>query len=408
MRLDGCGATDLGRKRHHNDDSIVVDSTRGFFMVADGVGGARAGHVASKMVTEIVHRRMVKVLEQLDSENAPEATCCQRAMVCLQHAIIESGEAIFQRGSVEEPCRGMSTTALALQITGSFAVVGHVGDSRLYLIRSGTIYQLTEDHTLVQILLSRGALTPEEALVFPNRDVIDRVVGRKPTVEVDSLCLDVVEGDSFVLCSDGLSDRVSDAEIKQFVASNNPKDAAGLLVARANELGGHDNASVIVVKAESIRPEVKRMQTEQKVGLLREVFLFRDLSFAETVRVLSVVKEERYPNGHQIIREDERGDTLHVLLEGEADVTEKGVFMTRICRGGHFGELGLLGGVRSATVTARGDTALLRITRDDLFQLIRSDHGLAIKLLWRFLQNVGDRMKSLSTELAHYKARGPR
>ena len=301
-------------------------------------------------------------------------------------------------------CRGMASTGTVLQVTGSTGIIGHVGDSRLYMIRGEQIYQITEDHTLFQQLLNRGGLTTEEAKRFPHRNVLARSIGSGPTVEIDLLLVDVVPGDKFVLCTDGLSDLITPPEILA-VASNLPtKEAVARLVERANEEGGYDNVSVIMVEVTGDVRSGMRLRTEQKVDYLKEVFLFKELSFPETIRVLRVVHEHEFRAGEVIIREGDKGDQLFILVEGAVDVTQGTVHLTTIEPGGHFGELGLIGdGVRSATVSAKSDVVLLGINRQDFFDLVNSDHNLAVRLMWGFLRNLSGRMKDLTSDVTRMK-----
>jgi serine/threonine protein phosphatase PrpC len=407
MGLISWGQTDVGRIRDHNEDSFRVDLEREFYIVADGVGGGAAGEVASSMAIDIIYSDISQEYDALKTEGILDSADGRARMMARVHvAVSDATQRIHQRGQTETRCRGMSTTVVLFQVIGNWAVVGHVGDSRLYMIRDGIVYQVTEDHTLVQMLLNRGALTPEEAATYPNKNIITRAVGRQPAVEADVLCVDVLPNDVFLLCSDGLTDLVPTPEIHQIAISEDPKAAAGKLIDLANKNGGTDNISVVLIHARERRVGKPKLRTEQKVGLLQEVFLFRDLTFQETLRVLNVVSEERRVSGETIIREGEPGDKLYILVEGEADVLQQGVHMTRIGQGGHFGELGLItDGVRTATVVARGDVSLLSIGRDDLFGLVRADHSLAVKLLWGFLQNVTGRMKELSTDLAQVKSK---
>jgi len=407
MNVVSWGQTDVGRKRDHNEDSFVVDPQLGFYMVADGVGGQQAGEVASDMATKIVHNRMKAIGPEIATvKSTQQAAAIQPKVVdSITRAINEASEAIFTQGQTNYSQRGMATTAVVLQIAGTTGVVGHVGDSRLYMIRDGQIYQVTEDHTLLQALLQTGALTPAEAEDFPHKHVIARSVGKSPAVKVDTMIIDVHPGDRFILCSDGLTDLVKPEEIKAEATQRAPESVAQNLINLANQRGGKDNITLIVVEATGeYHTQAVQIRTEQKVNFLKQVFLFRDLSFQEVLRVLTAVREVRFRDGEVIIREGDLGDELFILVEGEVAVYQNGVHLTRIRQGNHFGELALLGdGVRSATVASIGNTVLLTISKRDFYQLVSSDHGLALHLLWGFLQNLTGRMKSLSAELTQMR-----
>ena len=410
MRLVSWGQTDVGRVRDHNEDSIIVDAPRNFFMVADGVGGGAAGEVASRAAVDIVHQRLAALVDHAGQAamtgSHPSANQVQsETRMGLDRAINEACEAIYSRSQNEIRCRGMATTAVALQVLGNAGIIGHVGDSRLFMVRQGQIYQVTEDHTLVQQLLQTGVLTPEDARDFPHKSVLARSVGKHPAVKVDTMVVDIAPQDRFVLCSDGLSDLVEAQEIRRVVEEAAPQEAAQALIDMANQAGGRDNISVIIVEARGDAPRSKRLRTEHKVELLSNVFLFKDLTFQETMRVLAVVDEVYVEDRQTILREGETGDDFYVLVSGEAVVSKNGVSLTTIRTGGHFGELALLGdGVRSASVTAHGKCVLLRISKQDFYSLVSTDHGLSLKLLWGFLQNVAGRMKNLSSEVTQLRS----
>lgn len=402
MKLVAWGQTDVGRVREHNEDYYVMDPSLWFYMVADGVGGASAGEVASNMACQYIHKRIQQAFDGLGKEDPPlnDAMKCQRIMLSLQGAFNEASEAIFTRGQQDPACRGMSTTAVCLVVIGANAVVGHVGDSRLYMIRSDQIYQITEDHTLVRELIRRGALTPEQALEYPHRNVISKAVGLKPTADADLIYIDVVAGDRFLLCTDGITDLVSHNDIHQELLQNDARTACEALIKRALANGGTDNITTLAVDVQTAASS-SGLRTEQKVDSLQEVFLFKDLSFPEVVRVMRHVREIRVNTGDVIIREGELGDDFFILADGEAIVTQNGVFLTRIAKGGHFGELALIrDGVRTATVSAAAPCVLLALRRHDFFDLMNTDHLLSVRLMWRFLRNLGSRVHDLSGDLA--------
>ncbi len=398
MRIISYGKTDTGRVRDHNEDSFVVDPGIGFFLVADGVGGGNAGEVASSMLVERLHDAMARFEER----ELPLEKRLPMLQELLPRSIQAASEQIFKRAQEEPGYRGMATTAVCVKLAGDHAVVAHVGDSRLYLVRKGRIYQITQDHSLAQALMQRGVLKEEDLPSFRYKHVILRSVGLQPTVEVDTVVLELLPGDVMVLCSDGLSDLVPAPRIEEVVQSMAPKEAVETLIGAANEAGGVDNVTVIVLKAMGTPPPSQVMATEQKASVLAGVFLFRDLSFAETLKVMQCVHEHRYQAGEYILRQGEEGDRFYVVTQGTVQVVKDGIPLTVIGRGGHFGELSLLEtGVRSADVVALEDSVLLSIPQDEFFELLKADHTLATKLLWRFLQNLGRRVIELSDRLSH-------
>jgi PPM family protein phosphatase len=228
--------TDPGRKRRRNEDSFVVDPP--LFVVADGMGGAQAGEVASRLAAASF--REFHEADELEPEPRLEAI------------IQEANRRIFERARHDTGLSGMGTTVTAALLGESAIAIGHVGDSRAYRIREGELEQLTQDHSLVADLIRSGRLTPEEAEDHPQRSVITRALGTDPDVDVDTFLVETKPGDLFLICSDGLTSMVPEEEILETLrGSPSLEQAAKALVKAANKQGGEDNITVIIFRLES-------------------------------------------------------------------------------------------------------------------------------------------------------------
>jgi protein phosphatase len=229
-------ASDTGRRRRRNEDNYVVAPP--LFGVADGMGGAQAGEVASQLAAS--------ALEAGDPE-ALEGTTRLDAL------IQEANRRIYDRASTDPTASGMGTTMTVALVEGMTVAIGHVGDSRAYLVRDEQMEQLTEDHSLVNELLKTGKLSEEEAHVHPQRSVITRAVGTDPDVDVDGFTIEAEDGDVFLICSDGLSDMVEDEQILEVLHRNRDDldRAVKELVAAANKGGGEDNITAIAFRISS-------------------------------------------------------------------------------------------------------------------------------------------------------------
>src|SRR5690349_12532260 len=238
-------ASDTGRKRRHNEDSYVVAPP--LFAVADGMGGAQAGEVASKLAAA--------ALEDTDpgTISGPEK---------VTQLIQEANRRVYERANADPSTSGMGTTMTVALVEGTEVTIGHVGDSRAYVVRNHELEQLTEDHSLVNELLKSGKLSRSEAEVHPQRSVITRAVGTDPDVDVDAFVISADIGDVFLLCSDGLTDMVADDEILQIVEKS-PDDLDRVtksLIAAANRGGGEDNITVVAFAIASGEDETLRMK----------------------------------------------------------------------------------------------------------------------------------------------------
>jgi PPM family protein phosphatase len=226
-------ASDRGRRRRRNEDNYVVAPP--LFAVADGMGGAQAGEVASRLAAS--------ALEGGDPDG-------RQGLERLDALIQEANRRIYDRASTDPSASGMGTTMTVALVEGMTVALGHVGDSRAYLVRGERMEQLTEDHSLVNELLKSGKLSEEEAQVHPQRSVITRAVGTDPEVDVDAFTIEAEEGDVFLLCSDGLPDMVSDEEILDLLHTHRGDldKAVKALVAAANRGGGEDNITAVAFR----------------------------------------------------------------------------------------------------------------------------------------------------------------
>jgi PPM family protein phosphatase len=240
------GRTDVGRQRSANEDNFVLAPP--FFAVADGMGGAKAGEVASAMATGVFEG-------ESDSDEAAE--------VQLTRILREANKRIYELAVADESHRGMGTTLTAAKVTDDEVSLAHVGDSRAYRLRDGELEQLTNDHSLVAELERSGQITPEAAEHHPQRSIITRALGPEPDVEVDTYTLPGREGDVFLLCSDGLTSMISDEEVAAIARSAESLDAAAdALVRAANQSGGKDNITVVLFRlATTGEPELREDET---------------------------------------------------------------------------------------------------------------------------------------------------
>ena len=243
LRLEVAQLTDVGRKREHNEENMayvipkdpqVMAKKGALFIVADGMGGHAAGEVASEIAVDTVSNAYY----QDDSDDIAFS---------LLHAIKHANALIHQRAAENMLRSGMGTTCVAAVLRGNMAYIANVGDSRAYIVRDGKVKQVSQDHSWVAEQVRAGLLTEDQARTHAQRNVITRCLGTQADVEIDVFPEQIEEKDALVLCSDGLSGLVSDDEIRRIVDQSGPQDSVYHLVQRANENGGPDNITAIVV-----------------------------------------------------------------------------------------------------------------------------------------------------------------
>lgn len=250
MLLISYSATDVGRKRQHNEDSFFADDTLGLYVVADGVGGQARGEVASREAVENLQCWVLRhePLLQRYRENPSEALIYEIRRM-LESGIQNSCYLVFGLSQQLAPGKNMATTMSAALFVENLLFVGQVGDSRVYRLREGEITQLTEDHTLLNYQLKKGIITAEEAMTSrKNRNVITRAVGQMDYVEVDTTHIEVQAGDRYLLCSDGLHGYFRNTDEIAEILSDDLPSAPGRFIEMANSRGGKDNITVICME----------------------------------------------------------------------------------------------------------------------------------------------------------------
>lgn len=245
MNYDYAALTDTGRMRENNEDSVSVDPATGLVVLADGMGGYNAGEVASGMATTFITTELGQWLSQAGEQALSRDV--KRAMeICVENA----NTSIFTSAESNAHYSGMGTTLVVGAFIGSRLILGHIGDSRCYRWRHNTLVPITRDHSLLQEQLDAGLITPEQAAVSPNRNLVTRALGVEASVELEVNEFRVEPGDVYLMCSDGLTDMVSDTTIAtEFSRSEDLETLALNLITIANAAGGRDNISVLLVNA---------------------------------------------------------------------------------------------------------------------------------------------------------------
>ena len=237
--------TDTGRARANNEDSIACEADAGLAVLADGMGGYAAGEVAAGMATSFLINELGSWLRETQAQ-ASDADVRRAMDICVDNA----NRAIFNAANTNSQYAGMGTTLVVAVFRGDRVLVGHIGDSRVYRWRDGKLQQITRDHSLLQEQIDAGLITPAQAQFSVHRNLVTRAVGVEDTVLLETHLHDIQDGDTFLMCSDGLSDMLVDDQIADLMRlrDENLDEAAAALVNAANEAGGRDNISVILTR----------------------------------------------------------------------------------------------------------------------------------------------------------------
>ena len=258
--------TDVGVKRNHNEDCVGITPELGFAVLADGMGGHNAGEVASAMAVEVTTRYLDVRLPKTAEAQLDEDTGFTSESILAREGITMANNAIFEASTQRPECAGMGTTVVAAIFYGDRLTAAHVGDSRMYRMRGDLLSHVTEDHSLIQEQVRRGLLTADDARNSAIKNLVTRALGVEPDVEPD-IVEDIVQaGDIYLMCSDGLTDVVPDEAIRLTLTQNSKdlRKAAAQLVQLANDAGGPDNISVILIRTQKY--------FHRKQGLLSKIF----------------------------------------------------------------------------------------------------------------------------------------
>ena len=402
--------TDVGQQRDHNEDNYLVDKKLGLYVVCDGMGGHAAGEVASALAVRTFHEELKKnfefVEDYLAGKTGAEKVTRRQILMLLEAAVNRASSRVHAEAEKDATKRGMGTTLVAILVAGQQAFVVWVGDSRIYLLRDGVLEQLTEDHTVSNELLKRKKLSREEIEKLPQKNAITRAIGVYEHTEPDSLIVDLVAGDRFLLCSDGLSGYFEDdiEDLGRMLSVPDENAAVKSMIDAANSRGGKDNiTAVLVAYGDSTKRDEQRAKRVQlKRDILARMALFRALNDREILRLLQVVEVVAFKDEDTVIREGDKGDELFIVLTGSVKVKRGDTTLATLGPGNHFGEMALVRSQpRSATVVSDLDSELMVIRRTDFFEILRTEHQLAVKLLWQFLSVLGDRLDETNRELGH-------
>lgn len=408
MIIEAHGQTDVGRKRDHNEDYYLIDKDLGLYIVCDGMGGHAAGEVASEHAANTVKRVVLankSVLDDFARSDVPDSR--ERVIALVENAVQTACSEIYAMATADSGKAGMGTTLVMMIVVAGKGVMGHVGDSRLYMVRGGQIHQFSDDHSYCTEMIKRGKMTREQARQSPYANVITRAVGIQESVQVDTLLFDILPGDTFLICSDGLHGYTEDPnELAELLDVKEAATIPQSLVDIANTRGGKDNVTAIILRAvgdvdDKQLEDQRAKEVNLKLETLKKIPLFRYLTYQELVKVLNITYLESHEAETTIIREGESGEELYIVLSGRVSVSREGQEIVELHPGVHFGEMALVDqSPRSATITAREPTRLLVVQRRSFYTLIRKEPVLAVKLLWSFVQVLSRRLRETNEQLS--------
>ncbi len=394
MKFTANAETDVGQRRSHNEDCVLCRPEMGLYVVCDGMGGHAAGEVASALASRVVEDELIPQIKTLRALMDGGRRDRKKAQQAVQQAIRKANYEVYSASERDPARRGMGTTLTLLLVHDGCAIVGQVGDSRMYLVREGQTHQVTSDHTLLNDMVRAGRIDPNDREGAEKLGALTRAVGVHADVDVDTVELDLLPGDVMMVCSDGLHGYLDMLDVANFFAHTGTSTAAENLVEFANKNGGHDNISVITVHAHDAEATAEQLRARLTLDTLKRIPLFHYLNFSELLKLIPVSQALDVEKGDRLIEHDTPGSDLFIVLEGAVEVHKGDTSIARLGPGRYFGEMSLVDSrPRSASVTALEQSHLIQISRDDFYQLLREDSVLAVKLLWNFIQSLSSMVR---------------
>ena len=388
MELEFWAKTDVGRVREHNEDNFLVDKKLNLFVVCDGMGGHAAGEVASAISVRAVREVISEHREVFDklSQDPDDLGNRKAVLALIEHAIQEACLRVYQTAQDDESRHGMGTTCCLLVLFEGMGFIGHVGDSRVYLHRQNQVQQLTEDHSLLNEMIRLGKIQKGEEANFPHKNAVTRAVGVNEFVEVDTFELDIFRGDTFLLCSDGLSGYFdNDQQISDLLVLEDVKAIAETSIDFANAGGGKDNITSIVIRVAGA--ELRPQDLQRTIDVLRASSFFQYLTYKEIVRIVNMTKLEPFESGDKIMVKGSDPERMFLVLKGSVAIDDGDGFRAQATVGDHFGETAVVDSApQRVTATALDAVDVLSVPRSSFIDTMRSNPDLAVKLLWNFVQ----------------------
>lgn len=404
MQLNAWSMTDLGCVRENNEDSHLVDSERGIFAVADGVGGSAGGEMASGRLIELIEES-AEMLAELIREGNPIFDRDHREHVfnVLLERIQSANALIYEEGKEVDPMRPPATTCDVLLVSEQAAFIAHVGDSRVYLLRGSEIFRITEDHTFSEQL--RREQIGDVEVLERYRNVLTRSVGGRPQVDVDALFIDLQPGDHIMMCSDGLTDYLSGAELLEFARRSQGPELVEELVSEAKKRGGKDNITVLLVEIETVAESTIRdtasFDTLKQVDILGNIELFKDLGVRDLLKIMRIIYEVSYDDGDRVEQPLGEDRCMFIVAEGAVELLVDDTVVSHLEKGQHFGEFALVSDERQTQARCVGETLVLAVPARRFRAIVGEDPAVGNTLLWNLLEAATRQIRRMGDEIAN-------
>ena len=362
----------LGQSRDGNEDQYLIDESLGLYVVCDGMGGHAAGEVAAERAIEFAADHLSNHRELIQSAGeSPDG--CARVLKIVEEAVQNASQELYNLATTNARYAGMGTTMTMLVVVDGKAIMAHVGDSRLYLMRQSEVHQLSSDHTLANELFLAGQFTKEQASSSRYQHVLTRSIGPHEFVHVDTLLFDLLPGDRMLLCSDGLSNYFADSShVAHFMSRPEIVERPEKLIEFAKDAGGADNITAIVLEVLGDASEHAEADVQRKLDCLRTMFLFEKMSVRRLMHVIEATDTIHCAMGRELVSVDGDLKGLYLVLDGSFRIVDDDVVEAELGPGDYFGEASLLTAAKSrASLVAIKPSRVVVLGRKEFGKLSR-------------------------------------
>lgn len=404
LRIRAAALSDIGLRRTNNEDAFLLDAEHRLFAVSDGMGGHSGGEIASALAVDSLRQALAALRDQ---DYLCKATVANRQTILqwLAQTVDSISRTIQLRAVAEPQLHGMGCTLDAVLLRDGGLFLAHVGDSRVYLLRQGTLYQLTEDHSFGQMLLKAGVLTQEEVAQHPQRNVLTRALGPFPNVQVDTAYVEVTSGDVILLCSDGLYNEVSPSQL-QHLLEGDPSQAPAALIAAAREAGARDNVTALVFKIDECTVRRVVIGSALVLAALEQSSFFAGFSASELLRVQQIAGGRELAAGELLVEAGQQVAAFFLVVSGQLSIWRNGQQVGIANPGDPAGELSLSPEPTAVSVRADTPALVLEFSHAAVGALLHSDSVLAAKLNAAALKRLAHRLRNVVDVLARHREAG--
>lgn len=399
MQCSHTSASSTGASHATNQDAFAVDESLCVYIVCDGIGGHRGGDVAAQLACAAALEHLQQHKDVIEAAKGADAPLEPLSALCTA-AVLAANDRVYSRSTKDPSVSGMGTTLAMLVVAGGRGVVTHAGSSRVYVCRNGELIQLTKDHKLAQELIDRGLLTEEKAASLPYARALSKAVGLLEAITPDCLSLDVLPGDRFLLVTDGVTEFLPKANLRQIVAAPTDGSSASAILQASAERGADDDATAIVVmpSAEPQESAAQLARSEQvvlKTELLQEMFLFKPLAPSDIMEIVGQSELLPVTANSVLFAQGSIEQNIYIILEGTFDVSVDGTVVAKLSKGSHFGEMSWLSHEpRSATVQCSADGTLLKVSALFLQSFILKSPECGVRILRELARELSCRLRT--------------